>query len=189
MRKVILMMNTSLDGFTSGPNGEMDWFPIDDEAWRFVNCLLNNVDMAFLGRVTYQDFVNYWPKAATNPLSSAHEVHFSNWINETPKIVFSTTLDEKYWPNTEIVRENIREEVANRKEMDGKDMIVFGGAELAQSLTEHRMIDEYWIKVHPVVLGGGKPLFGNLDKRLQLTLKETKIFDSGVVAFCYVPEC
>lgn len=188
MRKVFLLMNTSLDGFTTGPNGEMDWFPVNDEAWQFVNDLLSSVDTALLGRVTYEEFVKFWPAAATSPSSSEHEVIFSHWIDKAPKIVFSTTLKKAYWPNTEIISTNIREEINLHKQKPGKDMVIFGGAGLAQTLTEHDLIDEYWIKVHPVVLGGGKPLFRNLDKRLQLALKETRVFDSGVVAFRYVCE-
>lgn len=188
MRRVFLLMNTSLDGFTTGPNGEMDWFPVNDEAWYFVNDLLSNVDTALIGRVTYEGFVKFWPAAATNPSSSVHEVSFSNWIDKTPKIVFSTTLTDVYWPNTQIISQNICGEINKRKQEPGRDMVVFGGAGLAQTLTEYGLIDEYWIKVHPVALGGGKPLFRNLDKRLPLTLKETRVFDSGVVAFRYVPE-
>ncbi|MEX6690224.1 dihydrofolate reductase family protein [Danxiaibacter flavus] len=188
MRKVFLLMNTSLDGFTNGPNGEMDWFPVNDEAWHFVNDLLSNVDTALIGRVTYEGFVKFWPAAASSPSSSEHEVSFSHWIDKTPKIVFSTTLKKAFWPNTEIISKNVREEMDKHKRQPGKDMVIFGGAGLAQTLTEYGLIDEYWIKVHPVVLGGGNPLFRNLDKRLPLTLKETRVFDSGVVAFRYVPE-
>src|SRR5262245_3276395 len=107
MRKLILSIHETLDGFIEGPNGQLDWMNFDDEMWNYVNDLLSNVGTALFGRVAYQAFEKYWPAAAANPSSSKNEVQFAHWIEKTPKVVFSKTLEKAEWKNSKLIRENL----------------------------------------------------------------------------------
>jgi len=187
MRKVILQMLVSLDGIIEGPNGELDWFIFDEEMWKDVNDLLSTVDTALFGRVAYQAFANYWPSVATNPSSPKSEIDFAHWIENTPKIVFSKTLEKVEWKNSRLVKENIAEEVSKMKQQPGKDLLIFGGAGIAQTFMKLGLIDEYRIRVHPIVLGRGIPLFKDLNDKHKLKLIKTKTFNSGVLSLVYQP--
>jgi len=193
MRKVILAMQMTLDGFSTGPNGEMDWLPPfnNEELWRDLHEeMWNNLrttDTLLLGRVTYQIWEKYWPAAATNPASTMNDKEFSRYAEETQKIVFSNTLEKAEWKNTRLVKENIAEEILKMKQQPGKNMVVAGGAGIAQTFAKLGLIDEYNIVVHPVLLGKGKPLFKDLNDRIKLKLLGTKTFNSGAVGLRYQP--
>jgi dihydrofolate reductase len=184
----------TLDGFSTGPNGEMDWLPPfnNEELWRDLHeemwNNLRTVDTLLLGRVTYQIWEKYWPAAATNPSSTKNDIEFSRYAEETQKIVFSNTLDKVEWKNTRLVKENIAEEILKMKQQPGKNMVVAGGAGIAQTFMRLGLIDEYLITVHPVILGKGKPLFGNLNGRIKLKLLGAKTYTSGAVGLHYQPE-
>lgn len=184
MRKVILSMMVSLDGFIEGPNRDLDWPIVDKEIDRYADELLDTVDAILLGRVTYQLFVDFWPSATTE------EEIITDKMNEIPKIVFSRTLDKApwgKWNNARVVKENIAEEIAKLKQQPGKDMVIFGGANLAQTFMQHGLIDEYRLLVNPIVLGGGTPLFKSGSNRINLKLLKTQAFNSGVVGLYYQP--
>ena len=188
MRNVILYMHVSLDGFTAGPNGEMDWIASDDELWDDVMELQSTADAALFGRVNYQGFEDYWRSGAVNQASSKPEIEHAQWLNQSTKIVFSRTLDKVDWPNTRIVKDHIAEEIANLKQQPGKNIILFGGADIAAAFMKLGLIDEYRINVNPVVLGRGKPLFQDLHDKINLKLVESKVFKSGVVALHYAAD-
>jgi dihydrofolate reductase len=171
-------MMVSLDGFFEGPNKELDWHVWDDEMERFGSEMLNSIDAILLGRVTYQLFADYWPTAKDSITSK---------MNSLPKIVFSRTLKKAEWQNTRIVRENIAEEVLKLKQQPGKDLAIFGSSNLALTLMQTGLIDEYRIVVNPVVLGSGIPLFKGIDKKFILKLIKAKTFGSGNVMLCYRP--
>jgi len=191
MRKVILFMHLSLDGFIARPNGELDWATRDDETMGkyLISDLLSTVDTMLLGRVLYQGFVSYWPAAAANPSTPKDLIDLAHWIVNSPKIVFSKTLEKVEWKNSRLVKvkdnHDIAEEVAKLKQQPGGDMVVFGGARLAQTFTELGLIDEYRLKLEPVVLGSGKPLFKNIKDRINLKLLKAKTFNSEVVGPYY----
>ena len=189
MRKVILFMVYSLDGFVGGPKGELDWEDRDEEVSRdFVNDMLSTVDIMLLGRVLYQGFEQAWPAMAADPSSPKEIVDFAHWIEDTPKIVFSKTLDKIGWKNSRLVSvnsdEDIAREVSKLKQQPGGDMVVFGGARFAQTLVQLGLIDEYRLKVQPVALGGGLPLFNG---RVNLKVIKSKAYKSGVVGIYYQP--
>jgi dihydrofolate reductase len=194
MRKVILAMQMTLDGFSTGPNGEMDWLPPfnDEKSWKDLHGemwnQLRSVDTFLLGRVTYQIWEKYWPATATSPSSTRNDIEFSRFAEKTQKIVFSKTLERAEWKNTRLVKENIAEEIARMKQQPGKNMVVAGGAGIAQTFMRLDLIDEYYVTVHPVVLGMGKPLFGNLGDRIKLKLVGTKTFNTGAVELHYQPK-
>jgi dihydrofolate reductase len=158
----------------------------DDEMWNYVNDILNNVGTALFGRVAYQAFSQYWPAAATNPSSPKHEVEFAHWVENTPKVVFSKTLEEAEWKNSKIIRENLTEDVIRLKQEAGKDLLLFGGANIASVLMKLGLIDTYFINnVYPIVLGDGKPLFQGIKDKFNLNAVKTKTFDSGVIGIHY----
>ena len=187
MKKLIWLVDMSLDGFMSGPSGELDWAGanMDDELWEDVIDLLRTVDAALFGRLTYQNFENYWPTAASNPASPKNELHFSRWIEETPKTVASKTLNRLEWKNSILLNANVAEGVSKMKGQPGKNVVMFGSCSLASHLLKAGLIDELRIRVHPVVLGVGRPLFKDGAERHKLKLVKSRTFDSGVVGLRY----
>jgi len=191
MRKLILSMQMTLDGFSTGPNGEMDYLPpfTDENLWRDLHeemwKNLEAADTFILGRKTYQIWENYWPAAASNPQSSINDKRFSRYAEETQKIVISNTLDTVEWKNTKLITDNIAEEIQKLKQQSGKNLIVAGGAIVAQTFAKLGLIDEYLIVVHPVILGNGKLLLKDLNGRQNLKLISAKTFNSGAVELSY----
>jgi dihydrofolate reductase len=191
MRKVILSMQMTLDGFSTGPNDEMDYLPpfndermwkdLHDEMWRN----LASVDTFILGRRTYQIWEKYWPVSASNPQSTENDKRFSRYADETQKIVISSTLDRVDWKNTMLIKDNIAEEIQKLKQQPGKNMVVAGGATVAQTFARLGLIDEYKLVVHPMILGRGKLLLKDVDERQKLKLVETRTFNTGAVGLSY----
>jgi len=184
MRKLILFMLTSLDGYYEGPGHSIDWHNVDAEFNEFAIAQLNSVDMLIFGRVTYELMAEYWPKpeaARNDPVTAAG-------MNRLPKIVFSRTLSSVTWQNTRLVHEYVVEELTSLKAQPGKDLIIFGSSDLAVSLIPHGLIDEFRIMLNPVALGGGKPLFKGMEGRLNLELFNTRTFKSGNVLLYYRPK-
>ena len=189
MRKVILLMHVSLDGFVGGPQGEVDWIKIDNEMYHDVDELLKTVDTALYGRVTYQMMENYWPTVPHNSSSTQFELHHADWVEHVHKIVFSKSLDKVTWNNTRLIKENIQEEVLKLKQQPGKDMMIFGSPSIAHLFMKLDLIDAYRIMVNPVILGKGIPLFQDINDRKKLTLLQAKTFQSGVVGLHYERKC
>lgn len=185
MRKVIASPFVTLDGFMAGPHGEIDWNGpyFDKEMGDYIDEQFSNLGAILLGRVTYQMFAGYWP---TQGVKDAPD--FAEKMNSTPKFVFSRTLDHVEWNNSRLIKDNIVEEVQALKQQEGKNMIIDGSAGLIHSFTRLGLIDEYRIRLHPVVLGAGLPLFKDIKSTLNLKLVDTKIFRSGVVILHYQPE-
>jgi len=183
MRKVILMMSVSLDGFIEGPNGELDWHLVDDELHSHFNEQLSAMGAFLNGRVTYELMAGFWPTADTDPSSTGPMVEFARIWRDMPKIVYSRTLERVDW-NTTVVRDVVPEEVMELKAAPGGDLSL-GGAGLAAAFLRHDLIDEYRLYVHPVVIGRGKPLFPPSDARITLRLAETRTFGNGVVLLRY----
>jgi dihydrofolate reductase len=182
MRKLIYSMGVSLDGFIAGPDGDIDWSAPDEELHRFHNQQAREVGAELYGRRLYE-VMRYWETAEENPAAPEHELEFARIWKDTPKIVFSKTL-EKVEGYARLVRDNVAEEVARLKEEPGKHLAV-GGAGLASTFMNLGLIDEYRLFVSPVVLGGGTPYFPALDERINLELLETRTFGSRVVYLRY----
>jgi len=183
MRKIILMMSVSVDGFMEGPHRELDWHSVDDELHSHFNDELRGAGALLEGRVTYELMAGFWPTADTNPASTRPVVEFARIWREMPKIVFSRTLEWAGW-NTIIAREVVPEEIQALKAQPGGDMVL-GGANLAAAFLHHGLIDEYRIYVHPVIIGRGRPMFQPSDARINLRLAETRTFGNGVVLLRY----
>ena len=183
MRKIILMMSVSLDGFMEGPNREIDWHLVDDELHRHFNQELAAMGAFLEGRVTYELMAGYWPTADENPSTPEPVAEFARIWRGMPKIVYSRTL-ERAERNATVVRDVVPEEVMQLKAQPGGDLVI-GGADLAATFLRHDLIDEYRIYVHPVVIGMGKRLFPPSDARIDLRLVETRAFGNGVVLLRY----
>lgn len=187
MRKLVLFLHASLDGFVEGPNGEMDigWVSYDSDLEKHAKEILSTADTVIWGRGTYQMMHSYWTSVPSNPSASQHERNHAEWIEKTAKIVFSTTLEKVEWNNSRLVKEDVEEEIKNLKQQPGKDMVILGSPRLAHYLMQLDLIDEYKITVSPVLIGSGLPLFQGHKEKINLKLIENKTFDSGAIALVY----
>lgn len=179
MKKIVLDLAVTLDGFIEGPNGEIDWCIMDDDMG-FDDFMLS-IDAIFYGRVSYDAWGNFMPE------DSVSEAETKLWkdIHSKKKYVFSHESGKDN--RATFIDSNIAERVAKIKAEPGKNIWLYGGAGLIKTFIQLKLIDIYRISVHPVALGGGKPLFEELQDRLNLSLIETKVFKSGVVQLIYRP--
>ena len=187
MGKVMLAMYVTLDGFISGPNGELDWLPESEDTSRDNIEILSNAKGILLGRETYSVFEAYWPAAVTSPSTYPADIPLAHLLNDLTKYVFSSTLSAVSWKNTNLVKDRAEDVVPKLKRESGGDLVIFGGAALAQSLMRVGLIDEYRLSVAPLALGKGKPLFQGIDHRSNFKLVETKTMDPGFVGLRYRP--
>ena len=183
MRNVIYAMSVSLDGFIEAANGDLRWSDPDEELHKHFNDWEAMIDIHLYGRRLYENMAAYWPTAGENPSAPKVEIEYARIWKEMKKIVFSKTLKKVGW-NSQLVSENIAEEINRLKAQPGKDMSV-GGAGLASTFMQLGLIDEYCLYVHPIILGGGKRMFPLLRDKINLQLVETRTFGSGVVFLRY----
>lgn len=181
MGKVVVFNLTSLDGYFEGPNRNIDWHHVDDEFNEFAIEQLNTVNTLLFGRVTYELMSSYWP----TPTAIKDDPIVAGKMNSLPKIVFSKTLSKADWQNTRLIKSKFVEEISRLKKQSDKDNFIFGSSDLAVSLMDHGLVDEYRIMVNPVILGEGKPLFKGLKNKLELKFLKTRLFKSGNVLIYY----
>ena len=186
MRKLILFMHVSLDGFVAGPAGEMDWIKVDEEIFDFGGKFTEGADAALYGKNTWQMMESYWPTATENPAATRHDIQHSNWYNAVTKIVLSTTMNATDQSKTIIIDKNSSEQIRMIKEQPGKNIHIYGSPTAVHSLEQENLIDEYWLFINPIILGTGIPLFERADRRKELELLTVKEFSSGVVALQYL---
>lgn len=186
MRKIVVTMWISLDGFIAGPNEAMDWVLVDDEMGKYEDSMVSNAATLLLGRVTYDSFAGAWPYVPDNPDVSEGEKAYARKVNALQKVVFSKSLEKAEWHNSKLMREVNPAEIEKLKQEPGKDIVIYGSASIVQQLTNLGLIDEYQLLVHPIVLGSGKRLFKDVSNT-NLKLVETKTFSSGVVLLTYQP--
>lgn len=181
----------SIDGYiaaTDGGTGWMvwDWAPQwtwDDELKKYFNDLTSSVDCVLLSRkMAVQGFVNHWATIAENP---DPQWAFARKITEVQKVVFTKTLDKSEWDRTILAKGDLADEVNRLKKRSGKDIIVYGGATLIESLMQRNLIDEYHFFINPVILGDGMTPFNGISKKWRL-IKATA-FECGVTVLCYRP--
>lgn len=180
MKKVILDLAVTLDGFIEGPNGEIDWCIMDDDM--DFEGFIKTIDTIFYGRVSYDTWGNFQPDANASPAEQPlwQEIHAKD------KFVFSH--QHRQDENATFISSDIANKVMEIKKREGKDIWLYGGASLIKTFIQLDLIDKYRISVHPIALGSGKPLFENLKERIGLKLIKTNVFKSGVVQLVYEPE-
>lgn len=176
MRKVVLQMYTSIDGFVAGPNGELDWMfaNIGTESESPAEELLDSSDLILLGRGMAKGFLDYWPNDKTE---------FAAKINALSKIVFSKTVKYMDYPDVTIASD-IPKKIEEEKSKPGKNLILYGGCGLVTSFAKLGLIDEYYLMTVPVILGNGLHLFEGIDMKV-LKLVNSKASRSGVVVNHY----
>jgi dihydrofolate reductase len=184
----VVLMHVSLDGFAGGPQGEINWIKVDEELFDFGATLSDTADTALYGRVTYKMMEGYWPTAADNPTATKHDIEHSRWYNKVTKIVLSRTIQPSGLKNTKIISDNIREEIHKIKQESGKNILLIGSPTIVHTLTQEKLIDDYWLFVNPIILGNGIPLFTGLKDIVQLKLLTTKPFSSGAIGLHYLRE-
>jgi dihydrofolate reductase len=187
MKKLVLFMHTSLDGYTAGANGEMNWIGVSDELFEEAGRQTQLSDIALYGRGTFEIMQAYWPTAADEPDASKHDIEHGHWYNKVDKYVASASMEGKSFSNTTIISHNIIEQIAALKQKEGdKQIVMFGSPSLGASLMERDLIDEYWLFVNPIILGQGKLLFKPQPNAIKLQLAENKTFSNGVICLHYV---
>ncbi len=186
-RRLILCMSASLDGFVARPDGALDWFlePRSDEprqdARRHHTTLefLSQIGLIVLGRGAYEDMAPAW-SASDNPMAVL--------MNTLPKVVFSRTLSSVSWSNARLARGPVEEQLPTLKVPGDGDVVCFGGARFAHSLAAHGLIDEYRLRVHPVALGAGLPLWHGLTRPQRLRLVSSTVYADGSVTQTLLPD-
>jgi dihydrofolate reductase len=187
MRKVILMVNASLDGFMGGEGGDMSWM-VDDEEMDddFTIAVRDRADTILTGRALYESFEGAWPARAADPSKLPPAIGtFARWMVETPMVVFSHGQPELKMANARLATLDIADEVAELRAQPGADIVVFGGASTVGELVRLGLIDEWWFKVQPVAVGRGLPIFAGVKGPTDLHLVWSKVYRSGVVGLRY----
>lgn len=176
------------DGFVAGPNGELDCMNMnwDNGIMKYVSELTDSVSTILLGRKMTEGFMSYWTKAVSDPANP--EYPFGRIMVDTPKVVFTKTLDKPKWENTTLAKGKLSEEVKKLKNQNGKDIIVYGGAGFVSSLIKEDLIDEYHLFVNPAVIGSGMTIFNGIKDKRSLKLTKSIPFDCGIVLLHYVPK-
>lgn len=187
MRKLILSVNITLDGFMAGENGELDWHfsHWNNEQMEIALDQLRGIDTILLGRIAYERMANHWPQAERKTHITAVDKEYAQTMNRVQKIVFSKTLQKASWNNTLLLNEINRDKIRELKKLPGKDMIIWGGVTLASEFIERNLFDEYRISIAPIVIGKGISISKDLTRGLRLKLLNTQIFTNGVVTMTY----
>lgn len=172
MRKVVLQISVSLDGYLGGARG------LTGDLTHWIVDAVSQAGTHIMGRVTYEEMAAYWPTSTGA---------FAPPMNDIPKVVFSQTLDKADWPTSQVARGDLGVEIACLKQQPGKDILAHGGARFARSLVRLGLVDEYRLIVYPVVLGTGERLFPDVPEAIDLTLVSARTFESGAVVLVYQP--
>ena len=201
MRRIVMWNQVTADGYFAGPDGNLDWVVPDDEYDREVAEGIEGAETGpaastiLFGRRTYQQFEAFWPHVLDSPAAienphgggpvSPAMRSMAVMLNDATKLVFSKTLKEVTWRNSQLRRELEPHEIAALKEEPGQDIMIFGSGSLVSQLTQHGLIDEYQFVVMPVLIGGGLNLLTGLSENLSVDLLEARQYPSGKVMLRY----
>ena len=181
MRKVVASELVSLDGVIESPEKWSFQFH-NDEMAEAQGAGMAAADAMLLGRVTYQEFASYWP------YQNSADQPFTDYLNNTPKYVVSTTLEGPLeWQNSTLIKGNVAEAIAKLKRQPGKDIGIVGSGTLVRSLLRQDLLDELRLMVHPIVMGSGERLFEDGGDQKMLELVDSKTFGTGVLYLTYQP--
>jgi dihydrofolate reductase len=182
MRTFKLQVQTSVDGYMAGADGEMDWmtFPWTDDLNAYVTALTEPVDCIVLGRKLAEGFIPHWASLPADEAGAAK-------MNDTPKVVISDTLTESPWANAVVAGGDLTETVNQLKAAPGGDIIAYGGGTLVSALIANGLLDELHLFVNPTAIGTGMPVFG-ADGRQPLRLVAAQPFECGITALHFEPK-
>jgi dihydrofolate reductase len=181
MRKVVLIMTASIDGYVVAPTGlVVGGLPEPAELKRWKLERIRRAGTHIMGRVTYEEMASVWPTSADE---------YAAPMNEIPKVVFSKTLEAATWPESSIARGDLADEIGALRSQPGGDIIAWGGARFAQSLSRAGLVDQYAIVTQPVAYGGGKPLFRDLPDALHFDAVAATTYASGTALRLFEPRC
>ncbi|MFI1016289.1 dihydrofolate reductase family protein [Streptomyces sp. NPDC020965] len=185
MRKFKLQVQTTVDGYMAGPNGEMGWltFPWTDDITAHIGALTAPVDCIVLGRRLAEGFIPAW---ASGPEGESRDA--IDKMNNTPKVVISRTLTESPWENAVVAGGDLAETVRELKARPGGDIITYGGAALASSLIAQGLLDEIHLFVNPTAIGAGLPVFADTGVNQRFDLVAAKPFDCGITTLHFAPK-
>lgn len=191
MSRLLSFTTISVDGFFTASDGDFRWAhnPVQDKAWdSFVAGNAQGGGILLFGRVTYDIMKSYWP----TPAATQNNPVVAEGMNSAHKIVFSRTLDQiaftkKAWSNTQLIKDNLVEEVSRLKQYSKEGMAILGSGSIVSQLAQAGLIDEFQIVIAPVVLGKGRGLFSDLKQHLNLKLTESRSFTNGNVFLRYEP--
>lgn len=191
MRKLELQVQMTVDGFISGPIGEMDWmvWDWDEKLKQYVADITEAVDCIVLGRKLAEGFIPHWANVASNQDDWENVV--GRKFTDTKKVVFTKTLEKSDrvvlgWNNTSLAKGNLIDEINQLKKQDGKDIIAYGGAKFVSALIKHQLIDEFHLFINPAALGNGMTIFSESGNMQKLKLLESTKFDCGIVVLKYI---
>ncbi len=183
MRSVTYSMAMSLDGYVVGPDGSFDWTPPDKEVFSLATDEVRKVGVHLLGRRLYETML-YWETADQNPSLDYSTLEFAAAWRALPKVVFSTTLSAVRG-NARLASGGLAEEIERLRAEAAEGDIAIGGATLAAEAAALGLIDEYRVRLCPVLVGGGRPFFPHREDRVNLELIESRTFSSKVVYLRY----
>jgi dihydrofolate reductase len=188
MRKIILSMQVSLDGFAAGADGDLNWCQRDDPGqWSDFFDTLESVDLFLLGSNMFPIYRDYWKSVHSDKNASINLQRFAAFAAATPHFVFSNQIQETGWVNTTVIQGDVAENVKKLKYRKGGDIMVLGGPKLAATIINKGLVDEYRLVLNPVLLSSGKSLFRLLAGPVNLQLMYAKILPSGVTILSYCP--
>jgi len=184
MRQLIVFNHVSLDGYFVDANGDMSWAHKQDPEWNaFVQGNASGGGELVFGRITYEMMASFWP----SPQAIQTMPVVAEAMNQSPKVVFSRTLDKASWSNTRLVKGNLAAEVRKLKQEPGPGMVIMGSGNIVAQLAQEGLIDEFQIIVNPIVLGKGRSMFDGIKNRLTLKQASARTFGNGNVLLCYEP--
>ncbi len=186
MRKLIVFNHVTLDGYFVGPNGDFSWAHAGNDDPEYAAFVAENASgdgQLLFGRITYELMASYWPTA----LADQHNPVVAARMNSMPKVVFSSTLDQAAWSNTQLVKGDAVSAIRKMKNEQGPGMAILGSGKLVAQLALQNVIDEYQMVIDPVVLGNGRTMFEGIQLKLNLKLTRTRAFKNGKVLLCYEP--
>jgi dihydrofolate reductase len=184
MRKLILSINTSIDGIISD---ELSWMqPDTDKVWDSLFDMLSSVDLLVLGGGMWEDYRNYWQQALNKTGFNENEIKYAQYAYNTSHLIFSKKLQDSGWENAQIISGDLSEIIGNLKLKSGKNIQIVGGGTFVTSLISSGLVDEYRLMVNPIILGRGQSLYYNLPNEHALTLIRVETMDNGVVILTYL---
>jgi len=185
MRKLLVFNSVTADGYFTDENGDMSWAHRgDDPEWNeFVAGNAQSGGELLFGRITYEMMASFWP----TPVAAQQFPEVAEGMNNSPKVVFSRTLENVSWKNTRLMKGNLADEVRKLKQEDGDHMVIMGSGSIIAQLAGENVIDEYQMVVNPIVLGAGRTMFDGLKGKVKLKLTNSRTFSNGNVLLCYGP--